>query len=282
MGYHLTIADAVDFRDNGPADPVTKYTVCHSKTAWGPIFIWVLSTKYTDSESGLVYYGFRFYVPEMGRWVSKDPLWEKGGRDSSNQKFIEILAPLISRNLYIFAKNTSIGRVDTLGEVDVNYSLDLARVPNVGSGKTDSSGMSLLCACSVQPENASQCPCKYMMKCRIDVPLHIRINSDDAFLKDINETFQSVLRHEFLHVLAFFAFAENFAKSIDHLDYERRCYGGFDRCYDTKDAIKASWNTQLGNLRYQQYYHTDGWNGYNPVNPDIWDVIRDQVRGNLL
>jgi len=33
--------------------------LCHSKTAWGPIFIWVLSTKYTDSESGLVYYSLR-------------------------------------------------------------------------------------------------------------------------------------------------------------------------------------------------------------------------------
>ena len=32
------------------------------------------STKYTDGESGLVYYGYRFYNPSLGRWVSRDPL----------------------------------------------------------------------------------------------------------------------------------------------------------------------------------------------------------------
>lgn len=37
--------------------PASHSRLCHSKTAWGPIFIWVLSTKYTDSESGLVYNG---------------------------------------------------------------------------------------------------------------------------------------------------------------------------------------------------------------------------------
>ncbi|NEP84442.1 MAG: hypothetical protein F6K39_43830, partial [Okeania sp. SIO3B3] len=32
------------------------------------------STKYLDVESGLYYYGFRYYVVELGRWVSRDPL----------------------------------------------------------------------------------------------------------------------------------------------------------------------------------------------------------------
>ncbi|MEI8351340.1 MAG: hypothetical protein WCG36_03405 [bacterium] len=57
MGYHLTIAEAVETRDIGHFDPVTKYTLCNRKTAWAPIFIWVLFAKFTDSESGLVYYG---------------------------------------------------------------------------------------------------------------------------------------------------------------------------------------------------------------------------------
>ena len=37
------------------------------------------STKYADSETGLVYYGFRYYSPELGRWVSRDPIGERGG-----------------------------------------------------------------------------------------------------------------------------------------------------------------------------------------------------------
>jgi RHS repeat-associated protein len=37
------------------------------------------STKYTDGETGLVYYGYRYYAPEMGRWLSRDPIAERGG-----------------------------------------------------------------------------------------------------------------------------------------------------------------------------------------------------------
>src|SRR5690242_6992058 len=35
------------------------------------------STKYTDNESGLIYYGYRYYNPSTGRWVSRDPLYER-------------------------------------------------------------------------------------------------------------------------------------------------------------------------------------------------------------
>jgi RHS repeat-associated protein len=37
------------------------------------------STKYTDDETDLVYYGYRYYSPSMGRWLSRDPIGENGG-----------------------------------------------------------------------------------------------------------------------------------------------------------------------------------------------------------
>ncbi len=37
------------------------------------------STKVTDDEGGLVYYGFRYYNPTTGRWLSRDPIEERGG-----------------------------------------------------------------------------------------------------------------------------------------------------------------------------------------------------------
>ncbi|WP_217699037.1 RHS repeat-associated core domain-containing protein [Prosthecobacter debontii] len=37
------------------------------------------STKYEDAESGLLYYGYRYYAPEMQRWLSRDPIGEEGG-----------------------------------------------------------------------------------------------------------------------------------------------------------------------------------------------------------
>ena len=37
------------------------------------------STKYLDTETGLYYYGFRYYTPELGRSLNRDPLGEAGG-----------------------------------------------------------------------------------------------------------------------------------------------------------------------------------------------------------
>jgi RHS repeat-associated protein len=39
------------------------------------------STKYTDIETGLVYFGYRYYNPQTGRWISRDPI---SAEDSPN------------------------------------------------------------------------------------------------------------------------------------------------------------------------------------------------------
>jgi RHS repeat-associated protein len=56
------------------------------------------STKYSDIESGWVYYGYRYYSPEMGRWVSRDPIEERGGK-----------------NLYEMVGNDTVNQRDYLG-----------------------------------------------------------------------------------------------------------------------------------------------------------------------
>ena len=56
------------------------------------------STKYTDAFTGLVYYGYRFYEPKSGRWLSRDPLGETGGV-----------------NLYGFVGNDAANEIDVLG-----------------------------------------------------------------------------------------------------------------------------------------------------------------------
>jgi RHS repeat-associated protein len=55
------------------------------------------STKAVDA-SGLSYYGFRFYNAELGRWLSRDPIREKGGL-----------------NQYAMCLNSLISRYDTFG-----------------------------------------------------------------------------------------------------------------------------------------------------------------------
>gem|GEM_PF-4793101 len=37
------------------------------------------STKFWDDETGLGYWGYRYYNPKLGRWISRDPIGEKGG-----------------------------------------------------------------------------------------------------------------------------------------------------------------------------------------------------------
>ncbi|MFN0137347.1 MAG: RHS repeat-associated core domain-containing protein, partial [Phycisphaerae bacterium] len=37
------------------------------------------STKYFDAETGLSYYGYRYYSARLGRWLSRDPIGEAGG-----------------------------------------------------------------------------------------------------------------------------------------------------------------------------------------------------------
>jgi RHS repeat-associated protein len=59
----------------------------------------LFSTKYYDWETGLYYYGYRYYDPSMGRWPSRDPIGELGGR-----------------NLYAFVWNSPVNAHDPLGE----------------------------------------------------------------------------------------------------------------------------------------------------------------------
>lgn len=42
-------------------------------------FAFRFSTKYLNDETALYYYGLRTYSPELGRWISRDPIGERGG-----------------------------------------------------------------------------------------------------------------------------------------------------------------------------------------------------------
>jgi len=76
------------------------------------------STKWFDTELGtgheLYYYGYRYYSPRLGRWLSKDPIGEAGGL-----------------NVFAFLHNGTTAGIDPLG-------LDRWVVPFPGSAKTTS------------------------------------------------------------------------------------------------------------------------------------------------
>ena len=62
------------------------------------VFPFRFSTKYFDHETGLYYYGYRFYSPVHGCWLNRDPIREDGGI-----------------NLYSFLWNNPVNTWDYLG-----------------------------------------------------------------------------------------------------------------------------------------------------------------------
>jgi RHS repeat-associated protein len=56
------------------------------------------SSKYQDPESGLLYYGYRYYSAQHQKWLSRDPIGYEGGL-----------------NLYGFVGNDAINGADELG-----------------------------------------------------------------------------------------------------------------------------------------------------------------------
>jgi RHS repeat-associated protein len=63
------------------------------------------STKIYDLESGLAFFGYRYYCAALGRWISRDPATEQGGI-----------------NLLRFCDNNSQNRIDSDGRVIEDFS----------------------------------------------------------------------------------------------------------------------------------------------------------------
>ncbi|MDG2123280.1 MAG: DUF2235 domain-containing protein, partial [Verrucomicrobiales bacterium] len=109
-GTHATVYDAngniTALVDTSTAEPSATYQYDpygNLLQATGPaaqINPFRFSTKYHDDTTGLIYYGLRYYDPNHGRWISRDPIGEDGGT-----------------NLYSFVGNDPINATDLLGLV---------------------------------------------------------------------------------------------------------------------------------------------------------------------
>jgi RHS repeat-associated protein len=84
----------------GPFGELLEATGSHADT--NP---WRWASKSLDPETGLVYFGLRYYDPATGQWLSREPLGEGE-----------------SLNLYAYCHNDPINRVDVLGAAQVMLS----------------------------------------------------------------------------------------------------------------------------------------------------------------
>ena len=78
------------------------------------------SSKEWEPSAGLYYYGYRWYSPGLGRWLSRDPLGEQAD-------------PL--HNLYRFVGNNPLNAVDPLGLQMVGWDdeiEEIAKTPRIG------------------------------------------------------------------------------------------------------------------------------------------------------
>jgi len=68
------------------------------------------STKYQDDETGLLYYGYRYYNPGTGGWPSRDPLGEPGGANLYGFVYNNPTDHLDADGLRIYITCSSCGR----------------------------------------------------------------------------------------------------------------------------------------------------------------------------
>ncbi|NCC62186.1 MAG: RHS repeat-associated core domain-containing protein [Verrucomicrobiae bacterium] len=206
------------------------------------------STKYLDAELGLYYYGCRCYSPEMGRWMSRDPIGEEGGH-----------------NLYSFVLNTPITLFDFLGLMEFDWQLQLTRHTSSYLGYTDALSSALNCSCT---------PCN--MECTLNVIIFINVAPGLENMPPPLD-YDSTLAHEVKHAKAFMGFFEGFESRI--AEYEDAYYSTPVDCdtgiceithdFDSELRSFNSWQAAFGPCEG----HPCGWDSYAPSSPDALNAI---------
>jgi RHS repeat-associated protein len=81
-------------------------------------------TKYYDRESGLLYFGHRYYAPSTGKWLTRDPLGEKGGLNLTQAFSGDPVNGVDAVGLRAYGNNYK-GEVDRMFDwVEPNYTQD--------------------------------------------------------------------------------------------------------------------------------------------------------------
>ena len=91
------------------------------------------SSEFHDTETALVYYNFRYYSPELGRWTKRDPINEKDGE-----------------NLQAMLRNNAVNKFDRLGLAGASAAMYRRPPSTPGSSGGGASSNGTTSACGEQ------------------------------------------------------------------------------------------------------------------------------------
>jgi RHS repeat-associated protein len=179
--------------------------------------------QFRDADTGWSNYGFRYYVPELGRWINRDPIGERGGM-----------------NLYNFSTNNPINFNDILGlqggGVEVVQSLPdpLSLKPlflETGKSETRYTNRKFECKCDCKT------PGEWKIICQVGFDASIYLSKAQAIALGVN--LENLYGPEQQHV----AQKKGAVESIiaDAKAKEGGPFSDFDKC---SDSLRA-WNGQL-------------------------------------
>lgn len=105
--HNGNLAILIDIKTQKPAE-ICRYTAFGEELTSNKISPWRFSSKRVEKESGLIFFGRRYYLPTLGRWITQDP---QGFDDGPN--------------LYAYLSNCPLIRTDPYGLMGYDHLLSL-------------------------------------------------------------------------------------------------------------------------------------------------------------
>jgi RHS repeat-associated protein len=184
--------------------------------------------------------GYRYYMPETGRWASRDPIEEQGGD-----------------NLYSFVSNGAVDACDHLGLVFIYY----------GERTDDSSVRRAAYAFAHGAINKNSCVCdcgglsgNYKLTCEWEMEAKVLIHSRDHSVWGGNYKglINSVRVHEQHHISNFLSFYNT--RNALYVSYQAVPYRTKDLCEFAKNWLVSKSDSQWEVVRQGEIDHTGpGW-----------------------
>ncbi|WP_346189594.1 RHS repeat-associated core domain-containing protein [Rubritalea halochordaticola] len=238
------------------------------------------STKQWDSEASLYYYGYRYYTPETGRWINRDPIEENGGL-----------------NLYGFVRNVALNYNDLLGlapiggggNITVVYDPPNPRevVPQIldlGESGTNYYNRVVNCKCGKlevvserersngEIRQKKQC----CITCHVSFEAVMKISREQA--ANLQTTIALIYGHEQWHIVDRNQLVEK--KLVEPLKKERGCYRKENECADAAKKLSEDLTEKLITLTSPDPKHVRHDNDPNTAMPGNGEPI-PPMKGTL-